>query len=86
MEGSGKEVKRNGGEGGTDNHLNQRCGSGSGLFGSPGSGSESFLYKKTVVIIIFSLYRNVLNTVSSKYFFIFDLKFHNMLRFGKKMQ
>ena len=37
--------------------LNQCCGSGSGLFGSPGSGS--FINKKTLVILIFSLYKIV---------------------------
>ena len=39
---------------------------GSGLFGSPGSGSGSFIHKKTLVIIIFSLYKIVKITVSSK--------------------
>ena len=35
----------------------QCCRSGSGLFGSPGSGS--FIHKKTLVILIFSLYKIV---------------------------
>ena len=41
--------------------------------------------EKGPVILIFPLYKIVLNTVLSKLFFIFDFKCHTLFIFGKKM-